>query len=403
MKLILALLIMVMSVYAKSSWYTLESIDSLYELKGTPFSLNADTSKCELLFVTEDSITAKRFPVCKSFNVSTDSASWMKLWNKYLNVNVFKLPIGIYYVIDSTGNGIQSVKIIGDSTIIEAESDRYIRYKKIKSQWYTIQKSSSGVGESYYSDSTYRGIEHTLMVNVSSDEDTLGYVTKKWYTKSYYKATETPTIKYADGTEQYSYSTNWDSSYTNYTNNLNGECNISCFGNSCTSTQTFPELNCNDGTCDTVNVDTVSTYFENKNGTYVKKIYNDTIVHTITNAVINYNHSDETKTSLNVVLVVDNTTKYDLCSSKNSNEYYGYKPVSIYGSIDGIDVEGTCTLSDSKTRKYTCNYKDNSGSKYGKLKETYPDSFNSSDAYAFLCKDGKTSDGKYLNCSKVGL
>lgn len=402
MNYILAILIMTISVYAKSSWYTLTSIDSFYELTGTAYALNADTTKCELLLLSEDSIKAKQFPLCRSFN-PTDSASWAKAWKSYWNANVFKLPIGIYYVVDSTG--IQSVKIIGDSIIIEAQLGKFTKYAKIKSQWYTIQNYHNGAGESYYTDSTYRGIEHTLMVNVSSDEDTLGYVTKKWYTKSYYKATETPTIKYADGTEQYSYSTQWDTSYTNYTNNLNGECNISCYGNTCYSTQTFPDLRCDDGVCDTVAIDTIQTSFENKNGTYVKSRYSlDTIVHSIDNVVINYGHSDKSTTSLNIVMVVDNSTKYEFCSSRNNTEKYGYKPVSIYGAIDGINIEGVCILSDSKKRIFTCAYKDKSGTKYGKITEVYPYSFNTNTTdYAFLCKDGRTSDGKYMNCSKVGL
>lgn len=406
MKLIISLLISFISLYAKSDWYKLTHVDSIYELKNSPITiedgyiaLNADTSRCELVVIFNDSIEAKKYPICKSFNVPNDSNTWAKI--QKLNDDIFKLPKGIYYILDTTEKLIQSIKIINDSVIFEIDSSSYSRYEKIKSFWYVTEKYNNGPGESYYSDSTYNGIQHNLTIN-NNESFSEVQIVKQWYTNSYYKVNETPSIKFSNGSKLYSYNTEWDSTYTTFTNTLNNKCNVECFGNTCYASQLFYDYECDENICDTIKVDTIQTTFKNINGIYVKEIYRDTIVNTVSNVNINYNQPDESHTSLNIVMTVDKSVKYDFCSHLNNIKNYGYKPISIYGSIDGIEIEGKCSLYNSKNEIFSCDYKDKTGKKYGRLIKEYPYSFINSETL-FLCKDGKTSEGKYMKCSKVGL
>lgn len=317
-----------------------------------------------------------------------------------IDINKLKEMNVIYY--NDTNN---LFKIISEKRIDVINESFHAHYEKQKTK--LIVKEGFNDDYFYSTDSMNNEIVHSLYKSISSNVYTF---TQQWNTKNYYNNDDWIEGKFKFGPNAKYYS--FDEQLKTYDN----KCDVECDMVHCRSRQLkyFDEDNNQTSEYgEYVTIDTITTVFDIKTFRPLYIETEDTIVNVLKHVAINYGFEDETETELTAILVKNkkqdfNATTNTLCSYTNiSDEYriYNYIPISIYGKIEGVEIEGMC-------KDVRCFYKSKDGKKFGSIKpgskswpsRTEDETFLSKkDGYELACKDGKTSEGTYKNCVKIGF
>lgn len=311
--------------------------------------------------------------------------------------NINKLGKGWYLyfrMVDSLGTDVlNQVTFRGDTIAFSGmpyNQKSYIKYKKGWAVTYSVASYPDASSPSGLSGTeTWAREEYTGRVTWSSMELSDSIIRYRWVTKDIYAHSAEKGFPWGVTAEE-------GSEFHTKT------CNIVCMYGSCEMRYNPTPYVGEDG--DTTHSDSTWEYFNMRNGRLVwrgnSKDAGDTSISKVVTYPDEYQLTFVKRTGLNPF----NVALAFGCSYINE---MADKAVWMVGTIDGVEVEGPCTLvgkPDESTGmlRHRCSYKDNSGKKFGSLAEVHPGTLTSQES-PYLLKEGKTSEGTFHRGIRIGL